>query len=212
MNCLDASPTLSIRARHSRSGAWRVECKTIQVEDTLSDPEYMFPRSTKAWRLSLRIPAVPLLRDGKAIAGIAPRTQRSASFLGAAIELVETFADQAVIAIENVRLFEEVKARTADCRSARVPDRDQRGPPRHQPAPSDSCRARYSGEVGSAAMRGGLSAGCSARRGRTTSGRRCSTDEQHEKMQCLEHIRFCRAGHPWWRRALGWPVRSGRRT
>ena len=105
------------KGRDTAIGRMAVECKTIQIEDTLSDPEYMFHEAQKlgGYRSIL---AVPLLRDGKAIAAIALGRSAVHRFSAKQIQLVETFADQAVIAIENVRLFEEVQARTNDLSEA----------------------------------------------------------------------------------------------
>ncbi len=58
--------------------------------------------------------SVPLLRDGEAIGAIALRRLEPVAFSARQVALLQTFADQAVIAIGNVRLFEEVQARTRD--------------------------------------------------------------------------------------------------
>src|SRR5215204_1971070 len=97
----------------SVSGRVALERRTIQVEDVLADPEY------RAGRPGFRtILGVPLLREG-AVIGVIVLTRGAVQPFGRKqIELLETFADQAVIAIENVRLFDEVQARTRELSEA----------------------------------------------------------------------------------------------
>jgi signal transduction histidine kinase len=89
------------------------EGRAIQVDDVLADPEYTYlePQKKAGYRTFL---GVPLLREGKPI-GVLTLARRAINpFPEKQIELVSTFADQAVIAIENVRLFDEVQKRTED--------------------------------------------------------------------------------------------------
>ena len=62
--------------------------------------------------------AAPLLREGVAIGAIATRRLEVRPFTEKQIALLKTFADQAVIAIENVRLFKEIQERNAELREA----------------------------------------------------------------------------------------------
>ena len=92
-------------------GRTLLEGRTVHIPDVLADPEYT---ATKAQELGgfRAVLGVPLLRERVAIGVfmIARKTPRA--FTPKQIELVTTFADQALIAIENVRLFDEVQART----------------------------------------------------------------------------------------------------
>jgi len=98
--------------RGAITGRAALERRPVQVEDVLADPEYVMDRAGhKGFRTVL---GVPLLRDDVAIGVIALSRAIVKPFTDKQIELVSTFANQAVIAIENVRLFEAEQERTRE--------------------------------------------------------------------------------------------------
>src|SRR5262245_2606310 len=103
--------------RGSLTGRTALECKVVHIPDVLEDPEYTWTKSIELARFRAML-GVPLLREGIPIGVIALLRGTARPFTGKQIELVTTFADQAVIAIENTRLFEEVQARTSELTEA----------------------------------------------------------------------------------------------
>ena len=103
--------------RRTITGRTLLEGRIIHVNDVLADPEYDF----EAQRLSgnpRTFLGVPLLREGTPIGALTLTRSVVRPFTDKQIELITTFADQAVIAIENVRLFDEVQAKTRDLTEA----------------------------------------------------------------------------------------------
>ena len=84
----------------------------IQVEDALEDPEYAQDVARAGGFRSML--AVPMMREGNPIGAIVVNRGQPGSFSVSQIDLLKTFADQAVIAVENVRLFKELEARTGE--------------------------------------------------------------------------------------------------
>ena len=114
MRIRDYFNTREVRAeRGSVTGRCAIEGKVIHVTDVLADPEYTWQGAQKigGYRAGL---GAPLLREGNVIGVIFLMKKVAQPFTEKQIELVTTFADQAVIAIENVRLFDELQARTED--------------------------------------------------------------------------------------------------
>lgn len=100
-------------SRGTITGRTLLEGKVVQILDAETDPEYTWSEAQKLGDLHTLL-GVPLLRDNTAIGAIALVRRTVRAFTEKQIELVTTFADQAVIAIENARLFEEVQARTSE--------------------------------------------------------------------------------------------------
>jgi two-component system, NtrC family, sensor kinase len=90
-----------------------LERTTVHVHDVSADPEYTLARAQELGRFRTVL-AVPMLREGVANGVFALTRREMRPFTDKQIELVTTFADQAAIAIENVRLFENVETRTRE--------------------------------------------------------------------------------------------------
>jgi two-component system, NtrC family, sensor kinase len=101
--------------RGSTSGRAALERRAVLIPDVLQDPEYALSEGQKiaGYRTTL---GIPLLREDTLIGVFSITRTRVETFTEKEIELATTFADQAVIAIENARLFEELHDRQAELR------------------------------------------------------------------------------------------------
>src|SRR5262245_9496274 len=102
-------------APNTRSASTRaiLTGSVVHIPDVLEDPEYGITTQAQAGGFR-SVLSVPMLRERKAIGGGTVGRTTPGRVFERQITLLQTFADQAVIAIENVRLFKELEARTAD--------------------------------------------------------------------------------------------------
>jgi signal transduction histidine kinase len=104
------------QGRESATGRAVLERRVVHIHDVWEDPQYTWVgRQAAGVRTIL---AVPMLREDIVVGVIGCGRREVRPFTAKQIELVQTFADQAVIAIENTRLFEEVQARSRELQEA----------------------------------------------------------------------------------------------
>jgi GAF domain-containing protein len=101
-----------VPGRNSVTGRVALEGGVVHIEDIRADPDYAVPESAASVRPTQL--GVPLLREGAVLGTINLARRRVQPYTDRQIELVRTFADQAVIALENARLLAELQARTRD--------------------------------------------------------------------------------------------------
>jgi two-component system, NtrC family, sensor kinase len=99
--------------RGTATGRAALDGKIVHIPDVFKDTEYTWWESQKVGKFR-SVLAVPLMREGVSIGVLGLTRTEPRAFTKKQIELLATFADQAVIAIENVRLFESVEARTRE--------------------------------------------------------------------------------------------------
>src|SRR4030088_2776645 len=104
--------------RATLTGRTLLEGKVTHVPDVHADPDYTFSEAQRLSGDPRTFLGVPLLREGNPVGALVLLRRIMRPFTDKQIELVTTFADQAVIAIENVRLFDEVQAKTRDLTEA----------------------------------------------------------------------------------------------
>jgi len=99
--------------RGTATGRALLEGVVVHIPDVQKDPDYHFDEAQKLGNYRTLL-GVPMMREGIAIGVVTLTRSEPRPFTAKQIELVTTFADQAAIAIENVRLFESVESRTRE--------------------------------------------------------------------------------------------------
>jgi signal transduction histidine kinase/HAMP domain-containing protein len=103
--------------RETLVGRVVLERRPVHIPDVLADPDYKWSEAQKAGGYRTLL-GVPMLREGMPIGVIVIWRERVEAFTDKQIALVTTFADQAVIAIENVRLFQEIQDKNEQLEAA----------------------------------------------------------------------------------------------
>jgi GAF domain-containing protein len=101
--------------RGTLHGRALIEGRVIHIPDVLGDPEYTWAEAQRLGGFRSML-AVPMLREGVPIGVLGLSRSEVRPFTDKQIELASTFADQAAIAIENVRLFDEIQDKVASLR------------------------------------------------------------------------------------------------
>jgi GAF domain-containing protein len=113
---VEAHPVIP-KGRGSVVGRTVMSGETVQIADVTTDPDYQNTEMVQIGNVRTLM-GVPMLREGRPTGVLVLMRSQVKPFADKQIELAQTFADQAVIAIENVRLFDEVKARTREVQEA----------------------------------------------------------------------------------------------
>jgi GAF domain-containing protein len=103
--------------RETGTGRVLMTGETVHIPDVLADPDYNYGVGPRLGEYRAQL-GVPLICDGKVEGVFGLMRPDPGAFTSRQIEMMRTFADQAVIAIENVRLFDEVQAKTRDLEEA----------------------------------------------------------------------------------------------